>query len=1027
DPSGNQSSSSEVITIIRDDNLYPRADLVVSESRIALYPTTVQAGELVAANITVGNESAVNVSNVEIDLYLLSPAGDLDFLGTRTGDIIAGQSLTLPLTVHAGTDFGAYSILVLVDPRNLVNESIESNNFAAKEFIVLSGDESVQISISADRNLYEAGQGVSLDISLLNAGQETTGSLKVEILDINGSKAADVLLADIVLPFGTGRQTAIWYTDQYFAGDYQAVATLNTADGIITSATVPFTIVSDLHAGLTVSADKTHIAPHGVISITAEIDSSGSNQIIENAQLKLEVIDPSNNVVHTIEKPLNAMLPGSRFDIVEQWNVGMSPPGSYTVKCIVIHNNQDLAVTELTFNVDAVTRLTGSIELLSNTVSLGNPVPVSYHLSNGGNSAYIGAVLLRIIDAATFQVVNSNPVDVIVPVGGAISGGISILTENLKLASYSVQLVSTSVQGEELLASKLLTVRDGTPPSLTVLSPQPEMQVDSSVLFEVLATDTFSNIISVEYRVDNGVWNKMPYADLLTGRYALNWTISGISPNHTVVYRATDSAGNIATSDLVNFEARADQLPPVTTIQVGVPSATVVDKTVVTSETEFTLTAVDDLSQVVKIEYQVDNGAWIIYSGPFRLSSLADGEHLIGYRSLDSYDNLETANFFNVIVDSTAPVVIIDVPVSATFHALPVQPVYSINDAYLDSSKTLVVLNNAPYLSGETIAIAGEYLLQISAEDILGHKTESNVHFVIDQTFPQVTVTGVSTGQFYKHPVTPIVDISDDYLDMTTMTLNGSPFLSGSVIEEEGQYNLLVTAKDKAGNVTEQFVSFTVDLTPPVITVSGVEDGSYVNTAVTLQVDITDFSLFESVISLDGGDFVSGTTLSAEGSYELIVHAVDLAGNESETTFSFVIDKSAPETTATVLGTEYDADGQKYVTAESLVQLAAADAGVGVAKVEYCIDQGVWIVYTSPINLTGLIDGKYVIDYQATDLLGHQEAAQQLLLTIDNSAPVSSVALSEPRYQSAEALYVDAMTTFTLASLDGYSGVERID
>jgi len=965
DASGNQSISSDVITIIRDDNLYPRADLSLTENDIFLYPAAVQTGEQVTANIVVQNLSAVDTTDVEVDLYLLSPSGHLDFLGTRTGDILGGQSLTFPLTVTAGTDSGSYSILVLVDPRDLIKESMESNNFASREFIVLSGDESVQIGISADRNSYEAGQGVSLAVSLLNAGQETTGSLKVEILDANGIKAADLLIADIALPFGTSRQTAIWNTDQYFAGDYQAVATLDTADGVIASATVPFAIISNLHAGLTVSADKTHVAPNGVISITTEIDSSGSNKILENAQLKLEVLDPSDNVVLAIEKPLNAMLPGSRFNLVEQWNVGMSLPGSYRVKCVVFHNNQELSAAELTFNVDAVTRLTGNVVLLPNTVSLGNAVTARYQLSNAGNSAFNSAVQLRIIDTSTFEVISSTPIDVALLAGGSVSGETSFSTDSLRLTSYSAQLVFTTTLAEELLDSALLTVRDGTSPILTILSPQQGMQVDSSVLFEVLATDTLSIITSVEYRVDNGVWYKMPYADLLTGRYALNWTIKGTTPTHTVEYRATDSAGNITASEPVNFEASADQIAPVTTIQVGLPSATVISKTVVTSETEFTLTAVDDLSQVVKTEYQVDNGAWIMYSGPFRLSSLSDGEYVIGYRSLDSYDNLETAHSLNVVMDSAAPVVIIDLPVSDTFHALPVQPVYSIEDAYLDSSKTLVVLNEVPYQSGEPISIEGEYLLHISAEDILGHQTESSVNFVIDQTLPKIVVTGVGTGHFYntevtpqiaieelypklssitlnnekfisgsalliegsynlvveaedkagnrsnetvtfvvdltapvisvegvesdqnyKTQVTPIIAVSDDYLDITAVTLNGTPFVSGSVIQEEGQYDLLITAKDKAGNATKRQVSFTVDFTPPVITVSGVEDSSHVNTSVTLQVDITDVRLFESVMTLDGVDFVSGTILSAEGSYELIVHAVDLAGNEADTTFS---------------------------------------------------------------------------------------------------------------------------------------------
>lgn len=129
---------------------------------------------------------------------------------------------------------------------------------------------------------------------------------------------------------------------------------------------------------------------------------------------------------------------------------------------------------------------------------------------------------------------------------------------------------------------------------------------------------------------------------------------------------------------------------------------------------------------------------------------------------------------------------------------------------------------------------------------------------------------GVENNGLYNKDVTITFNES-------TATLDGKDFTSGTKVTSEGDHTLVVT--DASGNATT--VQFTIDKTAPVV--SGVSnDGSY-NHDVTVTFN-------EGTATLNGDAFTSGTVISHEGTYTLIV--TDKAGNV--TTVEFTIDKTAP-------------------------------------------------------------------------------------------------------------------------------------
>lgn len=109
----------------------------------------------------------------------------------------------------------------------------------------------------------------------------------------------------------------------------------------------------------------------------------------------------------------------------------------------------------------------------------------------------------------------------------------------------------------------------------------------------------------------------------------------------------------------------------------------------------------------------------------------------------------------------------------------------------------------------------------------------------------------------------------------------------------DGAKTVYVELRDQAGNVFSLSDGIILDTTAPVVT--GVAHQATYNTDVTI-------SFMEGTAKLNGADFTSGSTVSDEGLYTLVV--TDEA--ENQTTIMFTLDKAAPTGTFVInQGAEY--------------------------------------------------------------------------------------------------------------------------
>ncbi|WP_245814461.1 CARDB domain-containing protein [Cystobacter ferrugineus] len=293
----------------------------------------------------------------------------------------------------------------------------------------------------------------------------------------------------------------------------------------------------------------------------------------------------------------------------------------------------------------------------------------------------------------------------------------------------------------------------------------------------------------------------------------------------------------------------------------------------------------------------------------------------------------------------------------------------------------------------------GSNVITFSARDTAGNdgrlkpRSGNPISFKVegDAQKPVIVIAGVEDGGFYKGSVSPVVTVSDSHLAGSTVTLNGVPFVSGRRVEEEGSYQLLVRAQDAAGNESSASATFVVDLTTPVITVSGVSDGELLSRSVTPVVSVTDSYLATRSILIDGRPWFPRTTISTDGPHVIEVNASDKAGNTKLVKVSFTIDKTPPD--IVISGVER---GGIYGSAVTPV-VSVTDPHLATSSIR--LDGSPWVPGTA-ISTEGL----HLIEVNASDGLGNSRS-ETVSFTIDKTPP--SVVISGVKQGG---IYVSAVT-----------------
>lgn len=317
-----------------------------------------------------------------------------------------------------------------------------------------------------------------------------------------------------------------------------------------------------------------------------------------------------------------------------------------------------------------------------------------------------------------------------------------------------------------------------------------------------------------------------------------------------------------------------------------------------------------------------------------------------------------------------------------------------------------------------------------------GLETSNSIRVYIDKQSPTVTLGGVTEGATYNsarslqittndniwqklQPVsvtaTKTIDGNTTNIDLGSYTVDSANHVMSKAFSEDGIYNVTVKAVDAAGNTDTKTISFTIDRTAPVISMTGVKEGAYSSNPVTVtfqsvesffdtnNVKITverkiEGSTYERTLTFNNTGKTSNlaNTFTEDGDYTITMTAVDRAGNEATPqTLSFTVDCTAPSVTLT--GTKDYFVTNQPVTLDFLVKEAYFETNQVQIRGSRRLANG----KTEAINISGwsntgissslsnefMEDGYYTITISATDKAGNNKQ-QTIHFTIDTEAPV---------------------------------------
>ncbi|MGI5412737.1 OmpL47-type beta-barrel domain-containing protein [Streptomyces chartreusis] len=162
----------------------------------------------------------------------------------------------------------------------------------------------------------------------------------------------------------------------------------------------------------------------------------------------------------------------------------------------------------------------------------------------------------------------------------------------------------------------------------------------------VSASDTGTGVNTIEYAIGSGAWQP----------YTAPVMVHAVG-SHTVRYRATDKAGNVAAEKNVQFTVVAAPQPDKTAPVTGVTVEGAKNSSgAYIGNAKVTVTATDEHhgSGVDRIEYSIDGGPYLAYTAPVVVDRA--GTHTLGYRATDKAGNTSAARTVTfTVVSSEVP------------------------------------------------------------------------------------------------------------------------------------------------------------------------------------------------------------------------------------------------------------------------------------------------------------------------------------------------------------------------------------
>lgn len=333
-----------------------------------------------------------------------------------------------------------------------------------------------------------------------------------------------------------------------------------------------------------------------------------------------------------------------------------------------------------------------------------------------------------------------------------------------------------------------------------------------------------------------------------------------------------------------------------------------------------------------------------------------EGENDLSFWALSSYGDTSRQGSTRVSVDSTAPSAALSIaslilPVNGWYRSP--DPVWisvtGADDTSGVASLDVSLAEGTWSVSPQAVTVEGTYTVSGRVTDNAGNETLATAELIrIDITPPVITTSqnhSPESNTWYTSPV----EINAFAVDTLSglENLNVSLATPGGVeqgiplpvtLTNEGSNTLTFTARDLAGNEAVLSQEFSLDLTPPVIrdslTGTSGQNGWYRSpVSVHFQADdLTSGLEALTLLNLDGSwSEANDLHFLEDGIYPVSLRAVDRAGWETFTDFTYKIDQTPPAVEVVIIGNR---TSSSWYTSPVTIRVNAEDLTSGVGQID---------------------------------------------------------------------------------------------
>ncbi|WP_370089756.1 chitobiase/beta-hexosaminidase C-terminal domain-containing protein [Ekhidna sp.] len=454
---------------------------------------------------------------------------------------------------------------------------------------------------------------------------------------------------------------------------------------------------------------------------------------------------------------------------------------------------------------------------------------------------------------------------------------------------------------------------DSKPPITTIsFDAEKRAKVDDKIILKACtitlsSKDEISGTESIYYSLDNASFQKYENPISLADE-----------KSYTFKYYAVDNVGN--RENMKSISIQVDNTAPSTSMNVDGD----LSENIVSARSSIVLDAADEVSNVSKIFYTIDDGKTYEYASPISMTSLSEGEHTITYFAVDMVDNNEEKKTYNFYLDKSAPRVIDEI-IGNTFIA---------NGKEYYSGRTklkLVAMDNKAGVKEIRYSVNGGEFKLYEAPFYLTQSGNLNIEVLaMDKVNNRVRSTEFSD----KNNLLSYVDLSGPSL---SFNLSGPSFTVKDTVYISKETAISLRGTDKDSGFKE--IDYQVD------------NGSAVTYSEAFKIEEEGFH----AVTYNGYDNLSNS------STETILCIVDNSGPEVFNRFSIDSNKSKM-----IEGEEY-----KVYPPHVVLFLSSTDRYAGLDKISYQINGGPMLPYKSLIE-NFRKDTAYKINVLVVDKLGNE-------------------------------------------------------